>query len=523
MGYVSASEIQEKAIPSLLEGKDVIGQAQTGTGKTAAFSIPGITKVDPDNNKPQFLVLCPTRELVVQVTGELKKLTKYQQNVISVLAIYGGQDISIQLKALKKGAAQIIVATPGRIMDHMRRGSVKFDQLKYLVFDEADQMLDMGFREDMETILAETPKERQTVMFSATIPKDLMALMKRFQKDPIHINTIGNSTQAKQINQLYFHINNASKLEALKRLLTFHNISNALIFCNTKMKVDELAKELNAKKYTTASLHGDIDQKKRDRVMKEFRQGKIQLLIATDVAARGLDVDDLEAVVNYDLPRFDQDYVHRIGRTGRAGKAGLALTFCAGREVDHIQRIARKTNMTIEQSKIPDARDMEKTNFESVKALVHSANFDRKELDKYSKYVDSLEIFDFSKEELTAVLIKTLIDQESDSLSNGVSFEPERSGGGRRSDNNGRSGGGRSSGGRSGGGGSFGKRPSGKFGNRSSSGRSGSGSRSGSSSSGGGSRSSESSNRDENNGKPQTPTKRGFAHSSKSYKKKAKY
>jgi len=247
------------------------------------------------------------------------------------------------------------------------------------------------------------------------------------------------------------------------------------------------------------------------------------LLIATDVAARGLDVDDLEAVVNYDLPRFDQDYVHRIGRTGRAGKAGLALTFCAGREVDHIQRIARKTNMTIEQSKIPDARDMEKTNFESVKALVHSANFDRKELDKYSKYVDSLEIFDFSKEELTAVLIKTLIDQESDSLSNGVSFEPERSGGGRRSDNNGRSGGGRSSGGRSGGGGSFGKRPSGKFGNRSSSGRSGSGSRSGSSSSGGGSRSSESSNRDENNGKPQTPTKRGFAHSSKSYKKKAKY
>lgn len=475
MGYVTASEIQEKAIPILLQGKDIIGQAQTGTGKTAAFSIPGISCVDKDNKATQVLILCPTRELVVQVTGELKKLTKYLQNSISVLAIYGGQDISIQLKALKKGA-QIVVATPGRIMDHMRRKTVKFDELKYLVFDEADQMLDMGFREDMETILAETPKERQTVMFSATIPKDLMLLMKRFQNNPEHINTAGKETQSKQINQLYFHINNASKLEALKRLLTFHKIKSALIFCNTKMKVDELAKDLSAKKYSTASLHGDIDQKKRDKVMQEFRRGGIQLLIATDVAARGLDVNDLEAVINYDLPRFDQDYVHRIGRTGRAGKVGLALTFCAGREVDHIERIARKTNMTIEKSKIPDARDLEKTNFESVKSLIEATEFNRKELDKYSKYIDQLELFDYSKEELAAVILKTLIDQESQAEVNGISFEPERSS---------RSSGGRSSGGRS------------------SEGRSG------------------------GNGSPRPKSRKrgktGFAHNSKSYKKKARY
>lgn len=439
MGFTAPSEIQAKAIPSLLEGKDVIGQAQTGTGKTAAFSIPGIMKVDKADKSTQLVILCPTRELVVQVTGELKKLTKYLQNSMSVLAIYGGQDISIQLKALKKGA-HIVVATPGRIMDHMRRETLKLDKLKYLVFDEADQMLDMGFREDMETILAETPADRQTVMFSATIPKDLMLLMKKFQNNPVHINTAGKEAQSKQINQLYFHINHAAKFEALKRLLTFHKIKSALIFCNTKMKVDELAKELTARKYSTASLHGDIDQKKRDRVMQEFRRGKIELLIATDVAARGLDVNDLEAVINYDLPRFDQDYVHRIGRTGRAGKAGLALTFCTGREVDHIQRIARKTNMTIEQAKIPDAKALERTNFETVKAQVHATEFNRKELDKYSKYLENLEIYDYSKEELAAVLLKTLIDQESQSDGEEVSFEPEKSKSGKsRSRSNGRS------------------------------------------------------------------------------------
>jgi ATP-dependent RNA helicase DeaD len=428
MGFTAASEIQAKTIPYLLEGKDLIGQAQTGTGKTAAFAIPCIEKIERDSDLTQALILCPTRELVVQVAGELKKLTKDQKD-ISVLAIYGGQDISIQLKALKKGV-QVVVGTPGRIMDHMRRSTLKLNNLNYLVFDEADQMLDMGFREDMETILQETPKDRQTVMFSATIPKDLMLLMKKFQNNPVHVNTIGKNAQSKQINQFYYHINNASKLSALKRLLAFHKINSALIFCNTKLKVDELSKELADAKYSTAALHGDIDQKKRDRVMQEFRQGRVQLLIATDVAARGIDVNDLEAVINYDLPRFDQDYVHRIGRTGRAGKAGLALSLVTGRESEHINRIARKTNMKIESAEVPSAIDLEKVNFENIKHQIQATKFNRKkDLFKYQTLVSELELFEYSAEEVAAVLLKSMLDQFETKAEQETNFEPERNSG----------------------------------------------------------------------------------------------
>jgi ATP-dependent RNA helicase DeaD len=425
MGFTQASEIQARAIPILLEGRDIIGQAQTGTGKTAAFAIPGVELLDSASRNTQILVLCPTRELVVQVSGEFEKLTKHHEN-ISVVAIYGGQDIGIQLKSLKK-SAQIVVGTPGRVMDHLRRGTLRLDAVKYLVLDEADQMLDMGFLEDMEVILGETPNTRQTVMFSATMSRELMALMNEFQKNAKHINVIGQKEQSSQINQIFFHINGSVKLEALKRLLAYYKIKSALIFCNTKIKVDELAKELSAERYSTASLHGDMDQKRRDRVMEAFKHGSIEILIATDVAARGIDVNDLEAVINYDLPRFDQDYVHRIGRTGRAGKEGLALTFVVGKEIEHINRIARKNNMIIEKGKIPEIQDLEKNNIDAIKALVAGTEFPRRDLQKYLSYVNQLEMFDYSPEELSALLLKVLLDQETKSFGGNINFEPERS------------------------------------------------------------------------------------------------
>jgi len=352
LGFDKPSEIQAKAIPVLLTGEDVIGQAATGTGKTAAFAIPSIEKIDVENPDTQVLVLCPTRELVVQVAGEFNKLIKNHRGAY-VVPIYGGQNISIQLKFLRK-KAQIIVGTPGRLKDHIRRGSLKLNKVTCVILDEADQMLDMGFRDDIETILKETPKTRQTVMFSATMPKELVKLMERYQNKPKRISTLTEeSQQGSQINQLYFNVQGSTKLASLKRLLTHYDIKSALIFCNTKLKVDDLARSLNSNEFVSAGLHGDMNQRKRDKVMQGFRQGAIELLVATDVAARGIDVRNLEAVINYDLPKFDQDYVHRIGRTGRAGKDGLALTFVVGKEVEHIKRIARKNNMNIEGSKVP--------------------------------------------------------------------------------------------------------------------------------------------------------------------------
>ncbi len=310
-------------------------------------------------------------------------------------------------------------------MDHMDRKSLDLSSIKYLVFDEADQMLDMGFRDDMEKILSKTPKERQTVMFSATIPKDLKVLMERFQDKPKHINTIGENQQSKQINQIYFHINKASKVEALKRVISFYKISSCLIFCNTKMMVDNLAKELNYEKYSTACLHGDIDQKKREKVMNSFRKGDVEILIATDVAARGLDVNDLEAVINYDLPRFDQDYVHRIGRTGRAGKVGLALSLIVGREVDHIKRIADKSNMEIKLEKIPERADMEGIAFESIKSIISSTNLKQKQQAKYEAYLQKLEDQNTTGADLSIVLLKALMEQDSGAITNNINFEPK--------------------------------------------------------------------------------------------------
>jgi ATP-dependent RNA helicase DeaD len=356
MGFQEATPIQEKAIPPLLAGRDLLGQAQTGTGKTLAFAIPCLEKIDLNNPRTQALILCPTRELVMQVTEEFRKLIRNRKD-LTVFSIYGGQDIKIQLKALKK-ACHIVVGTPGRIQDHLRRRSLRLDDIKYLVLDEADQMLDMGFAEDMKNIISQTPRSRQTLMFSATMPKRLELLMNEYLKEALKVTTIDSSTQNQQIKQLYFPIKNTGKLEALGSLLTDYRIQSGIVFCNTRLRVDELSKKLSKMNYKVAALHGNISQSKRIRALQAFKNASIELLVATDVAARGLDIKDLEAVINYDLPKFDQDYVHRIGRTGRAGKQGLALSLVAGRgESDHINRIARKNNLKIERAGSTDQEE----------------------------------------------------------------------------------------------------------------------------------------------------------------------
>lgn len=351
MGYTQMTPIQEQAIPQLMEGKDVIGQAQTGTGKTAAFGIPMLQMVDPASRELQGMILCPTRELAIQAAEELHKFSKYMHG-IRVVPIYGGQDISRQIKALK-GGVQIIVGTPGRVMDHMRRHTIKLDSLKMVVLDEADEMLNMGFREDMEAILGEIPCEHQTALFSATMPQAILDITYKYQKDAVVVRITKQELTIPLVKQYYYVVKNIYKEEAISRLIDTYNLKRSIVFCNTKKMVDELAEHLKDRGYQAEGLHGDMTQKQRDFVMNRFKNGSLQVLIATDVAARGIDVDDLEAVFNYDVPQDTEYYVHRIGRTGRAGREGLAFTFAYGRDLYRIREIERvcKTKMT--EQKLP--------------------------------------------------------------------------------------------------------------------------------------------------------------------------
>ena len=351
MGYTQMTPIQEQAIPQLMEGKDVIGQAQTGTGKTAAFGIPMLQMVDPASRELQGMILCPTRELAIQAAEELHKFSKYMHG-IRVVPIYGGQDISRQIKALK-GGVQIIVGTPGRVMDHMRRHTIKLDSLKMVVLDEADEMLNMGFREDMEAILGEIPGEHQTALFSATMPQAILDITYKYQKDAVVVRITKQELTIPLVKQYYYVVKNIYKEEAISRLIDTYNLKRSIVFCNTKKMVDELAEHLKDRGYQAEGLHGDMTQKQRDFVMNRFKNGSLQVLIATDVAARGIDVDDLEAVFNYDVPQDTEYYVHRTGRTGRAGREGLAFTFAYGRDLYRIREIERvcKTKMT--EQKLP--------------------------------------------------------------------------------------------------------------------------------------------------------------------------
>ena len=357
LGFEQAAPIQAEAIPLLMQGVDVVGQSQTGSGKTAAFGIPAIERIDPSKPGPQVLILCPTRELAVQVSEEIHKLVYFKRG-IRALPIYGGQSYERQFAGLKAGV-QIVIGTPGRVMDHLERGTLKLDHVKTVILDEADEMLDMGFREDIEFILQRVPTNRQTVLFSATIPRPIEELIQRYTKTPKRVRIEAKSLTVPTIEQVYYEVDRRWKFEALTRLIELHDVKLSIVFCNTQRMVDELTEHLNAAGYSADAIHGGMAQAGRDRVMGKFRKGGLEFLVATDVAARGIDVEGIEVVFNYDLPYDAEDYVHRIGRTGRAGRAGLAVSFVSGREVFAIRQIENYTRQRMRRGRIPSEPEIE--------------------------------------------------------------------------------------------------------------------------------------------------------------------
>lgn len=358
MGYVTATEIQAKSIPLLLEGKDVIGRSNTGTGKTAAFGIPAIESIDQDMRRiTQVLILCPTRELAMQASNEISKFAKYKPYVRPV-AIYGGAPIERQIAQLRVGA-NIVIGTPGRVMDHMRRNTLDLSQLRMVILDEADEMLNMGFREDIETILADVPEERQTVLFSATMPPEILAITRQYQREPELVKVQNKQRTVETIEQRYYEAPFGRKTDVLQLLLMMYEPKLSMIFCNTKKMVDELVEDLAHRGFKAAGLHGDMKQSARTLVMDRFKSGRTPILIATDVAARGIDVDDVDAVFNYDLPQDHEYYIHRIGRTGRAGKSGKAYTLTSGRrQVYEIRELERFVKAPIVLSAVPRAEEI---------------------------------------------------------------------------------------------------------------------------------------------------------------------
>lgn len=424
MGFSEMTPIQQQAIPLLMEGRDVIGQAQTGTGKTAAFGIPMLQRVEEENRNLQGLILCPTRELAIQAAEELRKFSKYMHG-IKMVPIYGGQDITRQIKALK-GGAQIIVGTPGRVMDHMRRHTIKLQDIKMVVLDEADEMLNMGFREDMETILSQIESEHQTALFSATMPQAILDITDQYQQDAELVRVTKKELTIPLVKQYYFVVKSIYKEEVISRLLVTYGFKRSIIFCNTKKMVDDLAENLKARGYQAEGLHGDMTQKQRDFVMGRFKSGNLEILIATDVAARGIDVDDLEAVFNYDVPQDIEYYVHRIGRTGRAGREGMAFTFAYGRDLYRIRDIERvcKTKMT--EMKVPKASEIMAIKLDKVlESAVKTA--EKTDLEKLTDQIEEkLADYEADPMELLAALVK---QQLGDELQDIVVEEPRRRGG----------------------------------------------------------------------------------------------
>lgn len=412
MGFEETSPIQTQAIPAVCEGIDVVGQAQTGTGKTAAYTIPMLMKIDPQIKKPQAIVLCPTRELAVQVAEEIRKLAKYMSD-IKVLPVYGGQEIVRQIKSLKTGV-QIIVGTPGRVMDHMRRKTVKFDNINMVILDEADEMLDMGFREDMETILTETPEDRQTVMFSATMPKAIMDIARNFQKDARIIKVVRKELTVSNIEQFYYEVRPKNKTEVLCRLIDIYNPRLSVVFCNTKRQVDELISELKGRGYFADGIHGDMKQQQRDRVMDDFRSGKVDILIATDVAARGIDVDDVDMVFNYDIPRDEEYYVHRIGRTGRAGRSGMALSFISGKEVYKLKDIERYCKTKILAKPVPSLDDVKNTKLDNMFDKIRQTIEEGGLTDMVNLVEEHVNQEEYTSMDMAAALLKMLIGDTLD-------------------------------------------------------------------------------------------------------------
>ncbi|HEY8932064.1 MAG TPA: DEAD/DEAH box helicase, partial [Rariglobus sp.] len=387
MGFEEASPIQTAVIPLLLAGKDVVGQSATGSGKTAAFGVPAVEKVDPKKKVVQVLILCPTRELAVQVAEEIAKIAFYKAGVREV-PIFGGQSYERQFRALEAGA-QIVIGTPGRVMDHMERGTLRLDNLKMVILDECDRMLDMGFRDDIEKILSQTPATRQSLFFSATMPPAIQAMINRFLPNPEWVKIAAQAQNAPKVDQVYFEVDRRYKIDVLTRLIDLHDFRYGIIFCSTKVMVDELDEHLHARGYMTDRLHGDITQAQRTRVMDKFKRRGFEFLVATDVAARGLDVDDLEVVFNFDLPNDAEDYTHRVGRTGRAGREGKAFTFVSGREIYGLQNMIRYGKLKIRRENVPSLDQVEEARenvfFEKVRGVLEAGKYI-----KQDRFIDRL-------------------------------------------------------------------------------------------------------------------------------------
>jgi ATP-dependent RNA helicase DeaD len=363
LGYTEATPVQAQCIPPVLEGRDVIGQSQTGTGKTAAFGLPLLEKlVVLDKRTPQILIMTPTRELALQVSQELRKFAKYKEGV-KIVTVYGGDPITGQIRDLK-GGADIIVGTPGRIQDHIDRRTLKFHQLKALVLDEADEMLKMGFKEAIEQILQDLPEERQTLLFSATMPKAILDITNNYQNNPVHIKTKQKEMTVNSVEQVVYEVNQGEKVKVLVQLMEFYRPESSMIFCNTKKMVDDLSGLIASKGYSTASIHGDMKQEMRSLVMAKFKDKKVQHLICTDVAARGIDIDGLDMVFNFDVPQETEYYVHRIGRTGRAGKSGISVTLVTPRQRYVINELERLTKATIDRKEMPSLNDIQAVRFD---------------------------------------------------------------------------------------------------------------------------------------------------------------
>lgn len=418
MGFEEPTSIQAQSIPLILEGSDIIGHSQTGTGKTAAFGIPIIERIKKElKGLTQALVLCPTRELAIQGCEEMRKFAKYKHS-IRIVPIYGGQPIDKQINTLK-GGAEIVIGTPGRVMDHLRRHTLKFKDLSMVVLDEADEMLNMGFREDIEIILKDIPEKRQTILFSATMPPEILRITKQYQTNPRTIKTVHHELTVPGVKQYGYEVPSDRKVDALARLLDYYDPNRSLIFCNTKQMVDDLVNELQLRGYSPDGLHGDMKQQTRTTVMNSFKNGATDILIATDVAARGIDVDDIDAVFNFDLPQDEEYYVHRIGRTGRAGKTGNSFTLVSGRrQIYALRDIERYTKSKIELKQLPSMDEVQEIKndklFEKIIGVLQSNNYN-----KYELIVDRLMESNYTSVDIACAALHILSENPNESAAAG--------------------------------------------------------------------------------------------------------
>ncbi len=402
MGFTETTPVQAEAIPLIRSGADVLACSQTGTGKTLAFGIPAVESIEKDEEYVQVLILTPTRELAQQCGGEIRKLAA-QLPYIKTADIYGGADFSPQFKSLRK--ANLVIGTPGRVMDHMRRDSLKLDHLKMVILDEADEMLNMGFKEDIETILQDVPQERQIVLFSATIPNGILAITKQFQKDPVHLDINRDQATIESITQTYVDVPKHRKMDALNLLLHYFKPHRAIVFANTKTMVDELVEHVSNAGFSTDGLHGDMKQQQRSNVMRNFKNGQVNVLVATDVAARGIDVSDIDYVFNFDIPKMTEYYIHRIGRTGRAGRMGTAITLCCGkRQVNILQQLGRKIKSKITAIPLPTIADVEQ-NYRNRDLELLKKHMEKKTSPVHLDMIGKLTNEGYSTEQIAAALM----------------------------------------------------------------------------------------------------------------------